>query len=104
MTNHQVIKLSDNIRRAVALCRTLSEKRGVHSVIYMSLAGSKYTNDGDTARCQYCALEVSNWAVNMNRFTIHSFQIKSSMSICSFYKIIFIIKCTRFFYLLNHHS
>ncbi|CAF2926476.1 unnamed protein product [Rotaria sp. Silwood2] len=45
---------------------------GVHSVSYMSAAGFEYTNDGDTARCKDCGLEVPNWASDMNPFTIHS--------------------------------
>ncbi|CAF4722030.1 unnamed protein product, partial [Rotaria sp. Silwood2] len=38
----------------------------------MSAVGFQYTGNGDTARCKDCGLEVSNWTLDMNPFTIHS--------------------------------
>jgi hypothetical protein len=72
MENQLFLNLSDNVRRVVELCRALKEQRGVHSVIKLSAAGFFYTGDGDTARCNDCGLEVSNWTLDMNPFTIHS--------------------------------
>ncbi|CAF2631346.1 unnamed protein product [Rotaria sp. Silwood2] len=36
--------------------------------------GFEYTGNGDTARCKDCGLEVSDWILDMNPFTIHSKQ------------------------------
>ena len=72
MTNQLLLSLPDNVCRAVALCRQLSEKRGVHTVNHMTTAGFNYTGNGDTARCQHCKIEVSHWTIAMNPFTIHS--------------------------------
>ncbi|CAM4861280.1 unnamed protein product [Rotaria socialis] len=49
-----------------------TRKHGVHTVPYMSACGFQYTGDGDTVRCEDCELEVSNWTLDMNPFTIHS--------------------------------
>ncbi|CAF0905325.1 unnamed protein product [Adineta ricciae] len=54
------------------LCLQLNKKQGVHSNIAMRAAGFSYTGDADTARCDTCALEVSNWTLNMKPFTIHA--------------------------------
>ncbi|CAF3720685.1 unnamed protein product [Rotaria sp. Silwood1] len=48
------------------------KRPGVHAVYSMAAAGFKYIGDGDTARCKDCGLEVSNWTLDMNPFTIHS--------------------------------
>jgi hypothetical protein len=45
---------------------------GVHPATEMSAAGFKYIGDRDTARCRDCGLEVSNWTLDMDPFTIHS--------------------------------
>ncbi|CAF4479304.1 unnamed protein product, partial [Rotaria sp. Silwood2] len=38
----------------------------------MKAAGFHYTNIRDTARCDRCQLEVSEWTLDMNPFSIHS--------------------------------
>ncbi|CAF2117534.1 unnamed protein product [Rotaria magnacalcarata] len=48
------------------------KKFGLHTNCHMSAAGFQYTGDGDTAYCKDCGLEVSNWTLDMNPFTIHS--------------------------------
>jgi hypothetical protein len=40
----------------------------------MSSAGFQYTGDADTARCEHCGLQVSNWTIDMQPFAIHSKQ------------------------------
>jgi len=49
-------------------------KQGVFTPVYLFNAGFKYTGDGDTARCNECGLEISNWTLDMNPLTIHSQQ------------------------------
>jgi len=44
----------------------------VHSSAAMHAAGFKYTQQGDTVRCDRCTLEVSGWTYDMDPFTIHS--------------------------------
>jgi hypothetical protein len=46
----------------------------IFDVNYMSAAGFQYTDDGDTARCKACGLEVSNWTLDMTPFIIHAEQ------------------------------
>ncbi|CAF0849103.1 unnamed protein product [Rotaria sp. Silwood1] len=58
-------------------------KPGVHSVSYMSAAGFKYIGNGDTARCTKCELEVSNWTLDMEPFTIHSARQPKCSFVCS---------------------
>jgi hypothetical protein len=50
----------------------LIHRPGVHTANRLSAAGFQYTGDGDTVRCEYCGLKVSNWTSDMNPFTIHS--------------------------------
>ncbi|CAF0868577.1 unnamed protein product [Adineta ricciae] len=40
----------------------------------MQATGFSYTGNADTARCDTCALEVSNWTLDMKPFTIHAQQ------------------------------
>jgi hypothetical protein len=49
----------------------------------MSATGLKYTGDRDTARCDDCGLEVSNWTADMNPFTIHSERKPGCPFVCS---------------------
>jgi hypothetical protein len=56
----------------MAMLSTLIKKLGVHTSNYLLAAGFKYTGDGDTAKCDDCELEISNWTTDMNPFTIHS--------------------------------
>jgi hypothetical protein len=51
---------------------TSTKGPGAHSATDISAAGFEYTGDGDTAWCCDCGLEVSNWTLDMNPFTIHS--------------------------------
>ena len=48
------------------------EQPGIHSVIAMQAAGFRYTGSGDTARCNQCELEVSNWKLSMTPMAAHS--------------------------------
>jgi hypothetical protein len=50
----------------------LLKKQGVHSKITMAAAGFYYTGKEDTARCDTCGLEVSEWTLDMKPFTIHA--------------------------------
>jgi hypothetical protein len=52
----------------------LIRRPGVHTRNYLLAAGFEYTGDGDTARCEQCGFEVSNWTADMVPFTIHSQQ------------------------------
>ncbi|CAF3902218.1 unnamed protein product [Rotaria sp. Silwood2] len=63
--------LTTIINRIQTLVKSI-KRPGVHSVCYMSAVGFQYTGNGDTARCKDCGLEVSNWTLDMNPFTIHS--------------------------------
>ncbi|CAF1080286.1 unnamed protein product [Rotaria sp. Silwood1] len=63
--------LATMINRIQTLIKSI-KRPGVHAVDYMSDVGFDYTGDGDTARCKDCGLEVSNWTLDMNPFTIHS--------------------------------
>ncbi|CAM4829543.1 unnamed protein product, partial [Rotaria magnacalcarata] len=45
---------------------------GVHSTTNMMAAGFSYTGCGDTAYCNLCKLEVSDWTTDMNPFYIHA--------------------------------
>ncbi|CAF5098745.1 unnamed protein product, partial [Rotaria sp. Silwood1] len=63
--------LATTINRIQTLIK-LVKGPGVHPVGYMSTVGFEYTGNGDTARCKDCGLEVSNWTLDMNPFTIHS--------------------------------
>ncbi|CAF3170786.1 unnamed protein product [Rotaria sp. Silwood2] len=67
-TTHTTIK-----SRIQALKNSLA-RPDVHTVNYMSSMGFEYTGNGDAARCKDCGLEVSNWTLDMNPFTIHSKQ------------------------------
>lgn len=51
---------------------SLFKKQGVHSNNKMQAAGFMYTNNGDTACCEQCNLEVSQWTSDMDPFVIHS--------------------------------
>jgi hypothetical protein len=71
----QLLRFADNtISYCMALKNKLTKKHGVHSVNFMSAGGFDYTGEGDTACCKDCGLEVSNWALDMIPFEIHSKQ------------------------------
>jgi len=59
-------------RQVVDLCKRLLKKPGVHSMIAMYSGGFHYTDNGDTARCDVCGLEVSGWTLDMKPFTVHA--------------------------------
>ncbi|CAF3001899.1 unnamed protein product [Rotaria sp. Silwood2] len=63
--------LTTIINRIQTLVKSI-KRPGVHTVSYMFAVGFEYTGNGDTARCKDCGLEVSNWTLDMNPFTIHS--------------------------------
>jgi hypothetical protein len=66
-----VISLKEQRKQMLELCLSL-KKYGVHSVALMRAAGFKYTGKGDTAFCEGCDLQVSNWTLDMNPFEVHS--------------------------------
>ncbi|CAF4307631.1 unnamed protein product, partial [Rotaria sordida] len=59
------------INRIQTLVKSI-KRPGIHAVYTMIAAGFEYTGDGDTARCKDCQLEIYNWTLDMNPFTIHS--------------------------------
>ncbi len=63
---------ADALCQTTDRCRSLAQKHGVHSVNAMQAAGFYYTNYQDTARCDTCALQVSQWTPHMHPFTIHA--------------------------------
>ncbi|CAF2769311.1 unnamed protein product [Rotaria sp. Silwood2] len=62
------------IKNRIQTLKKSITRSGVHTVNYMSAMGFEYTGNEDTARCKHCGLEVSNWTLDMNPFTIHSKQ------------------------------
>ncbi|CAF3962783.1 unnamed protein product [Adineta steineri] len=60
----------DVCEEALKLCSQL-KSYGVHPVSRMKAAGFQYTGDNDTARCNICGIEVSEWTREMNPFFIH---------------------------------
>ena len=52
----------------------LTIKPGIYTSSYLMAMGFQYTGNGDTARCNDCGLEVSNWTSDMNPWAIHSTQ------------------------------
>jgi hypothetical protein len=52
--------------------RSLFIKQGLHSVNMLKAAGFRYIDKGDTARCDDCDLEVSQWTSDMIPFIVHS--------------------------------
>ena len=71
-TTYLSLGKSDVIRRIVERCSILPQKQGIYSIIQMDAAGFYYTGKEDTARCDKCELEVSQWTVNVNPFMIHA--------------------------------
>ncbi|CAF4574973.1 unnamed protein product [Rotaria sp. Silwood2] len=62
------------IKNRIQGLKHLIARPGVHTVKYMFAMGFEYTGNGDTARCKDCGLEVSDWTLEVNPFTIHSKQ------------------------------
>ncbi|CAF2615572.1 unnamed protein product [Rotaria sp. Silwood2] len=62
----------DAFVKILNICRDLSRKQGVHSINCMNAAGFQYINIRDTVRCNTCQLEVSDWTLDMEPFSIHS--------------------------------
>ena len=56
---------------AFPVLERIQRTRGVHSSNRMKAAGFSYTGIEDTALCQKCGLEVSDWTIDMEPFTIH---------------------------------
>jgi len=65
-------KKTDSLLQTIKICGALIQKSGVHSVIAMKTAGLRYTDNGDTVRCDICSLEVSGWKLDMMPFNIHA--------------------------------
>jgi hypothetical protein len=68
----QPLQFVDLLLRIREIVSMVAIKTGVFTSNHMSAAGFQYTGDGDTARCKECGLELSNWTLYMNPFTIHS--------------------------------
>jgi baculoviral IAP repeat-containing protein 1 len=62
----------EKYRLAVDKCRSLLQKHDIYSSIEMQAAGFRYTNVGDTAFCNACDLQVSNWTRDTKPFTVHA--------------------------------
>ncbi|CAF1342013.1 unnamed protein product [Adineta steineri] len=60
----------DVCEEALKLCSQF-KSYGVHPISRMKAAGFQYTRDNDTARCNNCDIEVSEWTRQMNPFFIH---------------------------------
>lgn len=60
------------LRCVINVCLDLFKKRGIYSNILMKASGFCYTDDGDTARCDECGLEVSEWTEEKKPFAIHA--------------------------------
>jgi hypothetical protein len=63
---NQYLRIQQSIKKII--------KRGVYTAGYISAAGFQYTGDGDTARCNDCGLEISDWTLDMIPIMIHSKQ------------------------------
>jgi hypothetical protein len=67
---------ADEIRRKMLHIKNMlsafRRRPGVYSAYLLHAAGFQYTDDGDTARCDKCKLEVSNWTIDMDPFAIHA--------------------------------
>jgi hypothetical protein len=74
---------SDIHRKVLNVCQLIIQKEGVYSTATMNTAGFRYTGNGDTARCDACGLEVSNWTLDMKPFTIHAERNPTCSFICS---------------------
>lgn len=62
-----------NVQPSLKALQTLVKRNyGLHSVNYMAASGFRYTGDGDKAKCEHCAIEISNWTPNMKPFEIHA--------------------------------
>ncbi|CAF3452021.1 unnamed protein product [Rotaria sp. Silwood1] len=68
----QLSNRDNDINNIVALCLKLKNKPGVFSEFVMIGSGFKYIGQGDTARCDDCGLEVSNWTSDMQPYIVHS--------------------------------
>ncbi|CAF1118142.1 unnamed protein product [Rotaria sordida] len=73
-TKQQLSSTNSDLRNIVALCSELKNKRSVHSDFVIKAAGFKYIDKGDTARCDDCGLEVSQWTSDMHPYIVHSTQ------------------------------
>ena len=69
--NMQISSMKKRHESIFKLCSLLAKTPGLHSYNTMCAAGFEYTNNGDTARCCRCGLEVSGWTAEMKPFTVH---------------------------------
>ncbi|CAF0949935.1 unnamed protein product [Adineta ricciae] len=63
--------IANKLTKSQVLTNPIQKKQNVYSNIEMQAAGFSYTGLEDTARCQACGLEVSEWTADMKPFTIH---------------------------------
>jgi len=65
------VHLQDGIKRSLDACQRLTNKSGIYSTIEMKAAGFEYTGQSDTACCKHCALELSDWTLEIKPFARH---------------------------------
>lgn len=76
-------KVNRLLRIDLHVYRNLFKTYGVHSINAMKAAGFEYTGIGDTARCNSCDLEISDWNIDIKPFIIHSSNSPECPFVCS---------------------
>jgi hypothetical protein len=71
-SNDQFIYLKQNVHKRIKKMSAWSQRYGIHSSTAIISAGLRYTGDRDTARCDICNLEVSEWTQDMLPFDTHA--------------------------------
>ena len=74
---------SDQLAQIRRKILPLTIKPGIYTSSYLIAMGFHYNGIGDTARCNDCGLEVSNWTSDMNPWTIHSTQKPECLFVCA---------------------
>lgn len=69
-----------SLDQVLRTCKDLTEPPGIHSTILMSASGFQYTGSRDTARCNSCGLQISDWKSDMKPFAVH----EQARPTCSF--------------------
>lgn len=77
------VNFSEALSRIRQMILPIVKKPGVHSPNRLAAAGFYYTGHEDAARCNYCDLEVSNWTLDMDPWSIHSTQKSNCRYVCS---------------------
>lgn len=58
--------------RTIKLCLELSRKRSIYSSTEIRAAGFEYVGDDETAYCDQCKLQISDWTVDIKPFNRHA--------------------------------